>query len=146
MFLEIEQAVVAQLTSEITGVQILAFPSQPADLGRVVALDTLYVGISDCSYSAPTGNSARGGNRNQQRTYRIEVVLRMSDSRSHQRVYPVLDEVIDALAQFEPLPEQSLGYSLLPVRAGFMDFSRGLWLYSVTFDYLCPYSRNNRSL
>lgn len=136
MLLELEQAIVARLSGSATlaEVQVLPFPTDPADLGLPVNARQIYVGFKQENLDSPNSITKGGRIPPQRRKLEYELVLRMQELRSHRVSYPVMDAVRECLTGYRPsIPGGVLTTGFYQVSGGFVDFGAGLWLYSMTF-------------
>lgn len=136
VILAIEQAIVTQLQVALPDVQVLAFPNDPAELGRPVNAKQIYVGFKSKSLNNPNSSLIGGRAPPQRSTLQYELILRMQELRSHQITYPVMEQIEQALIGFRPdigTERHLLTSALYAVDSGFVDFGSGLWLYSMTF-------------
>jgi hypothetical protein len=137
-----ERAIVAKLAAALPAIVVTAFPADPSEWLKPIQKDTIFVGWQGESLESPaTGNMIQTPrNINQSRTLRFELVFQFRDLRTHERLYPVIEEVRDLLTGFRPIDFPHARF-LYESRAGFMDFNRALWLYSMSFELSYPYSR-----
>lgn len=136
LILAIEQAIVTQLQAALPDVQVLPFPTDPAELGRPVNARQIYVGFKSKSLENPNSSLIGGRVPPQRSTLQYELILRMQELRSHQITYPVMEKIEQALIGFRPdigTEGHLLTTALYGVDSGFVDFGAGLWLYSMTF-------------
>lgn len=135
-----EDAIIAELTAKFPQIKIEAFPADPGEWLKPVTRDMIFVGWRGESLETPAQLNLTPRTINQGRKLTFELVFQFRDLRSHRRLYPIIDEVRDALAGFRPIESPHARF-LYETRAGFMDFSRALWLYSMSFELNLPYSR-----
>lgn len=136
LILAIEQAIIAQLQLALPDIQVLAFPNDPAELGRPVNSKQIYVGFKSKSLDNPNSGLIGGRVPAQRSTLQYELILRMQDLRSHQIIYPVMESIEQALIGYRPdigTDGHLLTSALYGTDSGFVDFGAGLWLYSMTF-------------
>jgi hypothetical protein len=154
--LQIEEAIIDQLKVKIgkytdavnatlppeqaIGVDVNQLPLDPAEIGIPVTGTQIWVAFRKETFEAP----ARGGVSNptkpvsQNREITFELIIRSQDLRikGHQRVYPILDAIRDALTGFMPCAlhvGNGMTKPLYPVQAGFTNMGQALWVYSMTF-------------
>jgi Gp37 protein len=137
-----ERAIVAKLAAALPAIVVTAFPADPNEWLKPIQKDTIFVGWRGESLERPAVGTLNTvpRNINQSRTLTFELVFQFRDLRTHTRLYPVLEEVRDLLTGFRPIESPHARF-LYESRAGFMDFNRALWLYSMSFELVLPYSR-----
>jgi hypothetical protein len=122
-------------------------PLDPASIGIPVTATQIYVAFRRETFEAP----AKGGVSNpvqppsQERKIIYELIIRGQALRvrGHQRIYPILNAIRDALTGWMPDDiHRSRGITkpLFPVESGFTNFGEGLWVYSMTFACTSIYS------
>ncbi len=141
LILNLETAITDRLkvalpNMDLPNIQVLPFPTDPAELGLPVTARQIYVGFKQENLEAPDSITKGGRIPHQKRKLQYELVLRMQDLRSHQSAYPAMDAVRGALTGFRPSISSSEGVlttGFYQLSGGFVDFGAGLWLYSMTF-------------
>lgn len=136
LILSLEQAIVRQLALSLTDVQVLPFPTDPAELGRPVNTKQIYVGFKKKSMQKPMVGLIGGRVPTQECSLEYELILRMQELRSHQVAYPVMEQIEQALTGFRPdigTTNEFLTTGFYGTDSGFVDFGAGLWLYSMSF-------------
>lgn len=122
------------------GVDVNQLPIDPAEIGIPVTGTQIWVAFRKETFEAP----AKGGVSNpikpvsQNREITFELIIRSQDLRvkGHQRVYPILDVIRDALTGFMPCAlhvGNGMTKPLYPVQAAFTNMGQALWVYSMTF-------------
>lgn len=136
LILALEQAIVECLTTALPDVQVLPFPTDPAELGRPVNAKQIYVGFKKKQMQKPMVGLIGGRVPTQECSLEYELILRMQELRSHQVSYPVMEEIEQALTGLRPdvgTTNEFLTGGFYCTDSGFVDFGAGLWLYSMTF-------------
>ncbi len=147
--LELEQAIIDRLKDKVQGVNVAELPLDPAEIGVTVSATQIWVAFREESFdpvvsvmSNPRKPPTQG------RKIVFELIIRAQELRvkGHQRIYPILDAVRDALTGWMPEAIHSnrdVTRPFYPVRAGFTNMGAGLWVYSMTFaidsSYTAPY-------
>jgi Gp37 protein len=135
LILALEQAIIIKLKADLTDVQILPFPNDPAELGRPVNAKQIYVGFKSERLEESNSITLNGRVPPQRRKLDYELILRFQDLRSHQVVYPAMDRVRESITGYRPdIPssEAVLTSGFRQTQGGFVDFGAGLWLYAMT--------------
>jgi Gp37 protein len=136
LILALEGAIVTQLQAALPDVQVLPFPNDPAELGRVVNAKQIYVGFKRKQLTAPDSSLIGGRVPVQKCNLEYELILRMQELRSHQITYPVMEKIEQSLIGFRPdigTTNDLLTTAFYGTDSGFVDFGAGLWLYSMSF-------------
>jgi hypothetical protein len=128
---------IARLQSQLPNIQTLPFPVDPAELGRPVVAKQVYVGFKGKRSELPNGLMVHGRVPSQKQQLEFELVLRVQDLRTHQILYPVMEQIESAIIGYRPrLPPDNdwiLTSGFYHTNSGFTDFAAGLWLYSMVF-------------
>ena len=145
--LQLEQAIITRLQGLIPAANIQELPLDPSEIGIAVTGTQIWVAFRSESFEPPP----KGGISNplrppsQAREITFELIIRGQELRNkgHQRIYPILDTIRDALTGFMPDDIHRLNgitRPLFPVQAGFTNMGAGLWVYSMTFACTAIYS------
>lgn len=154
--LQIEEAIIDRLkvkVSEYTdtinatlppeqaiSVHVNELPLDPAEIGTCVTPNQIWVAFRDQSFDDPpiggVSNPTKPPSQSSRITY--ELIVRSQDLRvkGHQRLYPILDVILDALTGYMPCnihTSNGMTRPLSPVKRGFTNMGAGLWVYSMTF-------------
>lgn len=147
--LELEEAIIDRLRDKITGVNVSELPLDPAEIGVPVSATQIWVAFREESFdpvvsvmSSPRKPPTQG------RKITYELIIRAQQLRvkGHQRVYPILDSIRDALTGWMPEAihrNRDVTRPFYPIRSGFTSMGTGLWVYSMSFtidsSYSAPY-------
>jgi hypothetical protein len=121
-------------------VDVNQLPLDPAEIGIPVTGTQVWVAFREQDFDAPpiggVTNPLRPPSQSSRITY--ELIIRSQDLRvkGHQRVYPILDVILDALTGWMPDSIQrndNLTKPLFPTKRGFTNMGAGIWVYSMTF-------------
>jgi Gp37 protein len=134
--LELEEAIIDRLTGLIPEAHVSELPLNPADIGVVTTATQIWVAFREEQFDPPpkSGVSLPLKPPSQARRITFELIIRGQELRvkGHQRIYPILDKIRDALTGWMP---ENFRYTraFFPVRAGFTNMGDGLWVYSQTY-------------
>jgi Gp37 protein len=151
--LELENAIIDRLQGLILEAHVSELPLDPAEIGVPVAATQIWVAFREEQFEPPpkTGLSNPLKPPSQERRITFELIIRGQDLRvkGHQRIYPILDKIRDALTGWMPDDiHRSSGVTrpFYPTRAGFTNMGAGLWVYSQTFACSAAYTAPTRKI
>jgi hypothetical protein len=161
--LELEQAIIERIPAyfEQLNVNLPAdrqikanvseLPLDPAEIGVAVSATQVWVAFREESFDpvvSVMSNPRKPPTQGRKIVY--ELIIRAQEIRvkGHQRVYPILDAIRDALTGWMPEAihrNRDVTRPFYPVRSGFTNMGAGLWVYSMTFaidsSYTAPYQQ-----
>jgi Gp37 protein len=121
-------------------VDVRELPVNPEEINGVVTGTQVWVAFRKETFETPfkSGVSNPLKPPSQQREITFELIVRAQALRTkgHQRIYPILDVIRDALTGFMPCAlhvGNGMTKPLYPVQAGFTNMGQSLWVYSMTF-------------
>lgn len=121
-------------------VDVNQLPLDPAEIGIPVTGTQVWVAFREQDFDAPPVGGVSNPLKPPSQSSRVvyELIIRSQDLRikGHQRIYPILDVILDALTGFMPC-ELHVGNGmtkpLFPTKRGFTNMGAGIWVYSMTF-------------
>lgn len=128
-------------------VDVNQLPLDPSEIGVPVTGTQIWVAFREQSFDPPpiggVTNPLRPPSQSSQIVY--ELIIRSQDLRikGHQRIYPILDVILDALTGWMPETierEGNLTKPLYPTKRGFTNMGAGIWVYSMAFVSTCIYT------
>jgi Gp37 protein len=138
--LELENAIIDRLQGLIPGAHVSELPLDPADIGVPTTATQIWVAFRNEKFDEPldTGVSRPLKPPSQKRRIVFELIIRGQELRvkGHQRIYPILDKIRDALTGWMPEGihnSNGITRPFYPVGAGFTNMGAGLWVYSQTY-------------
>jgi hypothetical protein len=137
--LELEEAIIDRLKDKVPGVNIAELPLDPAEIGVPVSATQIWVAFREESFDpvvSVMSNPRKPPTQGRKIIY--ELIIRGQELRAkgHQRIYPILDSVRDALTGWMPEAihrNRDVTKPFYPVRSGFTNMGAGLWVYSMSF-------------
>lgn len=145
--LELEDAIINRLAGLFPTAHVSELPLDPADIGVVTTATQIWVAFRDEQFDPPPkgGTSRPLKPPSQPRKITFELIIRNQELRvrGHQRVYPILDAIRDALSGWMPESihaKNGVTEPFYPVRAGFTNMGAGLWVYSQSYACNAVYS------
>jgi Gp37 protein len=149
--LELEEAIIDRLTGLIPEAHVSELPLDPADIGVATTATQIWVAFRDEDFDPPPegGVSLPLKPPSQKRRINFELIICNQELRvkGHQRVYPILDKIRDALTGWMPKnihASNGITRPFYPVRAGFTNMGAGLWVYSQTYACQAIYTAPTR--
>jgi hypothetical protein len=134
--LELEDAIIDRIQGLLPDAHVSELPLDPSEIGTATTATQVWVAFREEQFEAPpkSGTSKPLKPPSQDRRIVFELIIRGQELRvkGHQRIYPVLDTIRDALTGWMPETFRS-ARPFYPVRAGFTNMGAGLWVYSQTF-------------
>jgi hypothetical protein len=138
--LQLEEAIINRLSGLIPEAHVSELPLDPTEIGVATTGTQVWVAFREESFEAPPEGGVSNPLRppSQARTITWELIVRGQELRvkGHQRIYPILDKIRDALTGWMPEAihaNKGVTRPLYPARAGFTNMGAGLWVYSMTF-------------
>ncbi|MGL4617875.1 MAG: hypothetical protein ACRCZS_02275 [Chroococcidiopsis sp.] len=167
--LQIEKAIIDRLKSKLDGytsttnaslppeqaisAHVSELPLDPSEIGVPVTGTQVWVAFREQSFDPPPIGGVTNPVRPPSQSSRIvyELIIRSQDLRvkGHQRVYPILDVILDALTGWMPDEierEGNLTKPLYPTKRGFTNMGAGIWVYSMTFVSTAIYTAPNKEI
>jgi hypothetical protein len=135
---EITDTIIQHLDRSIADVDVVSFPGDPSELARPQSRRTIFVGLSDISAPEPKQGVVTSRIQTLD-TISFELVLNWVDRRSLRAAVGAIQTIRNILTGFQPI--DNWDRYLYMRRAGFMDFNRGTWVYSIRFEMQIPYSK-----
>jgi Gp37 protein len=149
--LELEEAIIDRLTGLIPEAHVSPLPLDPAEIGVATTATQIWVAFRDESFGPPPTGGVSNPLKppSQERTITFELITRGQELRAkgHQRIYPILDKVRDALTGWMPKDihtSNGITKPFFPLRAGFTNMGAGLWVYSQTYACQAIYTAPTR--
>lgn len=146
--LELEEAIIARLQAEIPEADVWELPTtvSPEEMGKAVARTQIWVAFREeildpvvSVMNSPHRPPAQG----RKIVYEIIVRGQALRTKGHQRIYPILDKIRDALSGWMPEAihrSRDVTKPFYQERGGFTNMGAGLWVYSMTFATNSSYS------
>jgi Gp37 protein len=134
--LELEDAIIDRLQGLFPETHVSELPLDPSDIGVAVTGTQVWVAY-------------RRGKFDQKRQIMFELIIRNQELRvkGHQRVYPILDSIRDALTGWMPEGiHRSHGITrpFYITDEGFTNMGAGLWVYSQSYTCNAIYNAPTR--
>jgi Gp37 protein len=139
---EITDRITDYLAAQTTDLDVVSFPGDPSELTKPRSRRTIFVGLADVVPSPPKQQVATTRIQSLD-TVSFELVLNWVDRRSLKGAVKGIQTVRDVLTGFHPI--EGWERYLYMTRAGFVDFDRGTWVYSMRFELQIPYSKTIQS-
>jgi Gp37 protein len=144
--LELEEAIIVRLKSKVSEANISELPLDPSQIGEPTTATQIWVAFREEQFDPVVSvmtNPRKPPTQGRKITY--ELIIRGQELRTkgHQRIYPILDKIRDALAGWMPEAihrNRDVTRPFYPVRSGFTNMGAGLWVYSMTFTIDSSYS------
>lgn len=138
--LQLEDAIIDRLQRLIRDAHVSELPLDPREIGVSTTATQIWVAFREESFEPPAkaGVSSPIKPPSQDRKITFELIIRGQDLRvkGHQRIYPILDAIRDALTGWMPdgiANQNGITKPFFPVKAGFTNMGAGLWVYSQSF-------------
>ncbi len=144
--LELEDAIIDRLKSQIPEASITELPLDPSQIGEPIQATQIWVAFREEQFDpvvSVMSNPRKPPTQGRKITY--ELIVRGQELRvkGHQRIYPILDKIRDALTGWMPQAihrHHDVTRPFYPVRSGFTNMGAGLWVYSMSFAIDSSYS------
>jgi hypothetical protein len=152
--LQLEDAIIDRL-QEVLGdkAHISELPLDPSEIGVPATATQIWVAFRRENFDPPPedGTSNPLKPPSQKRRIIFELIIRGQELRikGHQRIYPILDEIRDALTGWMPdniHKTNGTTRPFYPTEAGFTNMGAGLWVYSQTFACNAVYTAPTRKI
>jgi len=135
---EITQSIIQRLNLKLSDVDVVDFPGDPKELVSPRSRRTIFVGLADITAQPPKQQVVTTRIQSLD-TVSFELVFNWVDRRSHAGAIGAITTVRNILTGYQPI--EGWDRYLYMVKAGFMDFDRGTWVYSMRLELQIPYSK-----
>lgn len=151
--LELENAIIDRLQELVPDANISELPLDPAEIGVPVSGTQIWVTFRQGKFDEPPDEGISNPLKplSQKRQIFFELIIRNQEPRKkgHQRIYPILDEIRDALTGWMPDDihrRKGITRPFYPTAEGFTSMSAGLWVYSQTYACKAVYTAPTRKI
>jgi Gp37 protein len=128
-------------------VDVRELPVNPEEINGVVTGTQVWVAFRKETFEPPprcgVSNPLKPPSQNREITFELIVRAQALRVKGHQRIYPILDIIRDALTGFMPTnihTNNGITKPFFPVQAGFTNMGQSLWVYSMTFTCYAVYN------
>jgi Gp37 protein len=149
--LELEDAIIDRLRGLFPDTHVSELPLDPSDIGVAVTGTQIWVAYRRGKFDPPPDGGVSNPLKppSQKRQIMFELIIRNQELRvkGHQRVYPILDSIRDALTGWMPEGiHRSHGITrpFYITDEGFTNMGAGLWVYSQSYTCNAIYNAPTR--
>lgn len=138
--LELEGAIIDRLQGLLPNAHVSELPLDPSEIGVPTTGTQIWVAFRRATFESPPDSGISNPVRppSQKRQISFELIIRNQELRvkGHQRIYPILDQIRDALTGWMPETihrRKGITRPFYPTAEGFTSMGDGLWVYSQTY-------------
>ena len=134
----VEDDIIAKLKADITTVEVVPWPDNPADFKNLHPTGAILVRYDGSGYITPIPNSSKIIVHDRSSNWGISIIQEnLRETKGHQGVYTLLESIRSALTGYTitGLDDASVMY---PTSDGFTREVAGTWLYKIVFTFTFP--------